>query len=408
MFKPCLGWIVLAICCCLSWGCSKSGSDDGSEPSAEVSAEIAEDVTEDQVDLPDAEENDAPLAPITIVNRDLGQLSDLLTASFTAEETLELNAQLSGLWLMISEGTTNKTWISLNGTGASSQTYTSYRIFSLDTAHPDAILFDDDALAALPLTAYFNLCTQSQARYIYNDVAVGNGGANACAAEEEVVEEAVDEEIELPAVDSNFLPVYPFLFNAAGNQFTIPAKHLIFSMRNNNPVNVQVESNSRLNLGRIVSTWDRAWNNGTCEENTSTVDTIAIKIRSEMARPVGALSIDSVVAMINCMEYADGTFQGEGIEGGVVETAEGTYTDMGVLNVTDSYKGFGVEAFFIEGEDLFFNIVVSNSGYLNFSDGDHAAQYFIFENGPVNFSGEVQTVSPDTGKRLIISYVLNL
>jgi len=117
MFKPCLGWIVLAICCCLSWGCSKSGSDDGSEPSAEVSAEIAEDVTEDQVDLPDAEENDAPLAPITIVNRDLGQLSDLLTASFTAEETLELNAQLSGLWLMISEGTTNKTWISLMALG---------------------------------------------------------------------------------------------------------------------------------------------------------------------------------------------------------------------------------------------------------------------------------------------------
>ena len=410
MLKPRLGWMVLAICCCCSGGCSKSESDDESEVAEDIGAEIAEDISEDQADLPNTVENDAPLEPITIVNRDLGQISDLLTTSFTAEETLELNAQLAGLWLMISEGTTNKTWTSLNGTGASSQTYTSYRIFSLDTVHPDALFIDDEVLAALPPTAYFNLCTQAQSRYIYEDVAVGNGGANACAADEEEVVEEVDEneDIDLPAVDSDFLPVYPFVLNAAGDQFTIPANHLIFGMRNNDPVNVQVESNSRLNLGRIVSTWDRAWQNGTCEENTSTVDSIAIKIRNEMARPVGTLAIDSVVTMIDCMEYADGTFQGEGTEEGVVETAEGTYTDMGVLNVTDSYRGFGVEAFFVEGEDLFFNIVVSNSGYLNFGDGSNAAQYFIFDNGPVDFSGEVQTINPETGKRLIINYVLNL
>ncbi|PCJ14521.1 MAG: hypothetical protein COB04_15010 [Gammaproteobacteria bacterium] len=412
MNKVSWGGLAVAVVVCVLMGCSDSSSDKGSN-AAGGNASVQELVSED------SHSENPNIVPNRGMAPALQRFTDHFDTHFDELQLAELNVDLSGLWLMISEGEVVKNFRPGDGNGVGegvgsvTRTFTSYKLFSLDMVHPDAVLFTEEALAALPPTAYVNLCTQSQARYIYDEV-VPRDDLGICAAiglpveavpEEAVVEEAV--EINLPAVDSDFLPVFPFALNQAGTGFTIPADHLIYRSRNTAPVQVAIESNSRLNFGEVVSEWDKVSRNGVCETNRVTMNTVAVKFRAEMRRPVGTLSVDNVVSLINCLDYNDGTLAAEYTQGGVLETLEGSYFDIGMLNITNSYRGFGLEAIYIEDE-LYFDVAISNNGFLHFDDGDVSAQYFIEENGPINFEGELQTVNPKTDTRLIINYVLNL
>lgn len=401
---------VLIICSAVFiTACLDLDSDGGKKtPNSEAAttAGAAEIANEDSTDTNTDEEvpgnesdagNETTEETVTVVDRDLAEITQLLEGTRTEQQLLELNENLAGLWLMINEGTETKNWQTLNGNGSVEKTFTRYKLFSLETEHPDLVLLNDEEIAQLVPTAYVSLCTKATASYVVE-----------AEAEEQAEEQEGGEEnenlVEEEVIDTDFVPVYPFALNA-DNGFTIPAQHFLFRGHNVDAVNAVVETHSRLNLGVVNTRWEKANRDGSTEVATAALDTIAIKIRAEMRRPIGTLSIDSLVTLINCLEYTDGTYEAEGIENGEVQTSAGTFTNMGVLNVTDSYRGFAIEAFFTERQ-TFFDIIISSVGLFHYNESDEEGLYYLFATGPTRFAAEVYSIHPATGKRLVIDYLI--